>query len=214
MFYAIYFNFNSVVFEKCFIWSNFKTQRKRNPGAFCKRTGPKGSDLVHQVIETNSWIPKHTCIISFYEIPILVVTRESESTDSVITKANIGYVLVSTNKSGSYQRILIDSILSNGGDPKIQSVFFCHADSSVDKELAILVSWEQRHHDVNGQLYGTYFYKRSDGKDNLGRFYNLDKISEKFYGCECSNNDGTSTVAKFKTAEEVKEELTRLGFKQ
>jgi hypothetical protein len=50
------------------------------------------------------------------------------------------YLLESANR---YQKILIDNFGPEGGDPKIESVFFANADKDETKELIVICSWPQ-----------------------------------------------------------------------
>lgn len=213
MSYLLLFNlffFQNVSFGQLLQRFNSETVQQ-----FAARIKPDSSELAHQVIQSNLWDSTRQSIIVFYKKQIRELIETKNHVDSSIYNIIIGYLLVPAYKKGLYTRILIDSIFSNGGDPEIQSVFFCNADLSNDKELSVIITWNQLlHADYEGKSYGVNFYRRPDLKKTPKRLIYMKEISNKFNGCECAFNDGREERAKFKTAKQVKEELKRLGYKQ
>jgi hypothetical protein len=107
----------------------------------------ESSRLAHPVIETNEWDSTHKSAIYFLPVP----TPEGP--------ALIGYVLVPLSMT-KYRRVLIDTFFQEGGDPKIETIFFANSDKDKEKELVILTSWPQNHSGAGlvGTLYGTFIF--------------------------------------------------------
>ena len=115
--------------------------------------------------------------------------------------------------SGRYRRVLIGHIEPEGGDPRIEAAFFANANEDPEKELVVIVSWEQVHYDAHGTLYGTMVYARPSAPQ-ADSFRYLKEISEKVSGsCECEWRDGRKAKSRFKTAAEVKAALRKLGYR-
>jgi len=175
---------------------------------FAKRFTPENSVLTHTVIQTN-WDLKPV-IIAFYDQSYKLPVQNDP--DQQEYRRIIATIFIK-NKNQHYNKIIIDTIDSEGGDPKIESVFFANADKDLKKELIIISSWEQRHRDVNGTLYETSIYDNILNYDQ-GKLLLLKNLSRRLSGgCECDWNDGTHKTSKFKTAADIKEELKRLGYK-
>ncbi|MFT3844308.1 MAG: hypothetical protein QM725_04595 [Lacibacter sp.] len=184
-------------------------QDKETAEQFAERQKPGNSTLTHRVLETK-W-NELPVIISLYDqtykLPI-----ENDPDQQTYHKI-VGAVFIQLDKN-NYSKTTLGTIDTEGGDPNIETVFFANADTDKTKELIIIASWEQRHYEVSGTLYGTYVFDY-ELTSALLEWKFLEEVSRKLDGgCECSWRDGTSKKAKFKTATEVKNELTRLGYKQ
>jgi hypothetical protein len=174
--------------------------------AFVRRVGPAESELAHPVIETDVWRRDGTVIVAFYRHRM--VLESGEGSYDVVS----GYAFI-PEPAGRYRRILVGHMEPEGGDPEIRSVFFANADKGREKELAVIVAWDQHHYDVDGTLYGTFIYA-GPGDIDAGSFVYLEEISRKVSGaCECGWRDGRHAISKFKTAAEVKARLRKLGYK-
>lgn len=182
----------------------FKRLDNETADQFIIRIKPDSTELAHQVIQTKVWDPSNSMIIAFYKKKMI----EDQSKYEVI----LAYLFIPSIPENHYTRTFIDTIMPEGGNPEIQSVFFANADTSHDKELAVLISWDQKHYDYKGKFYGTHFYKQPDLTTPTKRLTYLQEISEKFNECECTFNDGRKEKAKFITALQVKQELIRLGY--
>ena len=199
-----------------FFWSIFSfgqielVARKDGETAeqFAERFKPENAALTHKVIETK-WNGNST-IISLYDITYTL--SEQNDLDQLSYHKIIGYVFSEVDKN-TYSKVTFGTIDSEGGDPSIETVFFANTDQDKAKELIIIASWEQRHYEVNGTLYGTFIFDNETIEKTLNLKF-LKEISKKLDGgCECNWSDGTKKRAKFKTALEVKRELVRLGYK-
>lgn len=172
---------------------------------FVKRLQPIHSELTSKVIETN-WnsIP---VIIAFYMQTYKLPKENDPDQDDYMRIIARLYV---QQKPNEYKNFLIDTINSEGGDPRVESVFFANADKDKATELVLLISWEQHHFDIDGTLYGTFVYD-----DVLMPHLKLNfmkAISKKLDGGFDGFTEGTKVTAKFKTAYSIKAELKRLGF--
>lgn len=181
---------------------------KESTEQFVTRFKPENSKLSLSVLDTK-WDMKPV-IISFYEQTYKLPVQDDP--DQQDYSRVIGEIFFQTD-SNHYNRFIVDTIESEGGDPKIESVFFANADKDKNKEVIIIVSWPQVHAGVRGTLYGTYVYddllKNSEKKLRY-----IKNISQKLSGgCECKYEDGKSGKAKFKKAPDIKAELKRLGYK-
>lgn len=121
------------------------------------------------------------------------------------------YVQKSPNYYNSY---FIDTISCEGDSPMLKDAFFANADGDLDKELVLIIAWNQKHYDFSGVLYGSFVYDYYQENGNY-RFSDLKDIADKISGgCECVWKDGSENKSLFKTANEIKEQLNKLGFKQ
>jgi len=176
---------------------------------FVSRMMPANSVLTHKVL-TTKW-NNTPVILAFYEQGYKLSEQDNPSQQGYFRV--IATIFIQT-ESKSYRKILIDTLDNEGSKPVIESVFFANADKDDNKELIILASWEQRHHDVNGTLYSTFVYDDLLTDPQMKLILNKN-ISEKLSGgCECEWSDGTSKKAKFKNASDIKTELQRLGYTQ
>jgi hypothetical protein len=175
---------------------------------FAERLKPDSTGIAHKVIETNALDTTKKIIISFYGKTIYETIQMETYVDHSEYDIIIGFAYVPTNDS-NYAKCLIDTIPPDGGNPEIISVFFANADKDKNKELIVLCKYGQRHYDYSGDIYETYIYKYSTSKN---KFKYLDKLSKKFWGCECSSRDGGSETAKYQTAKDVRAKLKQLGF--
>lgn len=176
---------------------------------FVERNKPNNSALNLGVIE-KKW-NSNTVLLAFYD-QTYKLSKESDTEHQDYHR--IIATLFFREGKNNYRKILIDTIDSEGGDPKIETVFFANADKDLEQEIVIIASWEQRHYDFGGTLYRTLIFDNvlSDDKKKMNYIKN---ISEKLDGgCQCDYRDGTSKKAKFKTEDDIKSELIKLGFKQ
>lgn len=111
-----------------------------------------------------------------------------------------------------YIKYVLYEIDSEGGDPVVEDSFFANADDDPETEIVVLISWNQKHYDVNGVLYGTYIFDDREG--TAGSYPYLQALSGHFMGCDCAYREGTVKEAEFKTKAQVKAELERLGYIQ
>lgn len=206
-----YIHITILLFWTTFLFGQIElVPRKDNETAeqFAERQKPENSTLAHKVLETK-WNGNST-IISLYDITYKLT--EQNDPDQQTYHKIVGFVFSELDKN-TYSKITFGTIDTEGGNPSIETVFFANADNDKAKELIIIASWEQRHYDVNGTLYGTYVYDNETIEKAFDLKF-LEEISKKLDGgCECNWSDGTSKKSKFKTASEIKKELIRLGYK-
>jgi hypothetical protein len=151
-------------------------------------------------------------LIVFYRIPV----EEVQLFPAYIsrTKYSIldGYVYTGAGRPGAWRRIFIGSILPEGNDPEIESVFFANADRDSKKELSVLVKWEQNHADFSGTLWGAFFYDDAfSGRDSLRLLTDAGK--KLGMSCQCYRRDGEENeTGLYQSAAEVKARLKTLGY--
>ena len=175
---------------------------------FAERHKPENSTLTHKVLETkwNSFPVIISLYDQTYKLPI------NNNTDQQTYHKIVGAVFVQFDKN-NYRKTTFGTIDTEGSNPSIETVFFANADTDSTKELIVIASWKVQHYDVSGTLYGTYIFDNE--LTSIIAWKPLEKISRKLDGgCECSWRDGTSKKVKYKTASDIKKELTRLGYKQ
>jgi hypothetical protein len=170
-----------------------KRQEGETVKDFIIRLKPDSLELGPQIIETDIWDKKSKSIIAFYEFD----NNEIQ-----------GHLFIPMGQN-MYKETVFGPIEQNGGLPEIISVFFANADKDFEKELIVLCKLEQRHYDYSGQSYETYIFDNPNSKNQL--LLNK-KLSEKFWGCECSYRDQKSKKAKYKTANDIKIGLIKMGF--
>jgi hypothetical protein len=169
--------------------------------SFVNRLKPLSVVLAHPIIETNTWDSSSKAIIALYGYG---------DTSEVISGFNkiVGhlYFPIGMNKYRDYN---FGPIEEDGGYPEVLSVFFANADKDPQKELIVLCKYEQRHYDYSGTFYESFIFDNPDQQSSLPLF---EKLSERFYGCECGWRTGKVEIAKFKTAKAVKAGFKQLGF--
>lgn len=184
--------------------------RKDNETAvqFAERQKPENSTLKDKVLETK-WNGNST-IISLYDVTYKL-PKESDPDQQTYHKI-VGFVFSELDKN-TYSKVTFGTIDTECGSPSIETIFFANADNDKAKEIIIITSWEQKHYDVNGTLYGTYVFDNETIEKTFDLKF-LEEISKKLDGsCESIWSDGTNCKSKFKVASQVKKELVRLGFK-
>lgn len=176
--------------------------------SFATRIRPDSTELAHPPLVTRLLDTTDNSIVAFYRKTVIEAKQRDTYIDHSQYDILIGKLFVPT-ENGNYQQILIDTLQPEGGDPEILAVFFANADKDKAKELLILCKYLQRHYEVDGELYSTLVYDYSNQ-----RFRYLEKISNKFAGCDCGYRDGRSTNARYKTVRAVRAALQRMGYEQ
>ena len=170
---------------------------------FARRVGPPQSELTHSVIETEAWGHKKT-VLAFYE-------TKSKTSDQTERKT-VGYMFLPQDAK-TYQKILIGTFEPEGGDPRIEAVFFANADKDKAKELIVICSWPQRHYDFSGTLYGTFIFDDLRTGASPTELSFLENVSKRVSGdCECDWRNGKKRTSRYKTAAGVRDGLKQLGF--
>lgn len=202
--------FISILTLFCGFFSQGQVTRNENESAekFANRIKPDSTKIVHAVFETKQLDTSENVIIAFYEKTIYEVKQMDTYVDRSEYKEIDGFIYVPISGS-QYKKIAIGSILGDGGDPEIISVFFANADKDKNKELIVLTKIDQRHYDYGGAFYETYIFDYSKAKNE---FKYLEKLSELFWGCECGWREGRTEKAKYKTASEIKAKLKKMGY--
>src|SRR5476649_505711 len=121
--------------------------------ALLARIGPEKSSLAHPPIETKVWNTADPAVLGFYLTPKEIEGETNHEIDGIVLKP-LG--------AGKYEKIIIDHFGVEGGDPKIETVFFAAVGANPVKRLFIIVSWPVQHADVNGTLYATYIYRSEE----------------------------------------------------
>ena len=162
---------------------------------------PENSILIYKPFEVK-W-ENSEGIVAFYEQPY---TLRTESYKRIIA------MMFESKFKKHYQTYIIDTIFNEGGAPKIKTAFVVNADNDKEVELAIIVMWPQQNKIVNGNLFGTFLYDFNTSK-KYRKFKLLEKLSDKLSGdCECTWDDGTEKISKYKTEEDIKIGLRNLGY--
>lgn len=183
---------------------NIKRLENETLQNFAERMKPiPNSEISGEILEVKSWNQHKNVIFVFY----LLTYDHKELVETFLD----GYIFVPIGNN-AYRKIFIDRYSQEGADAEVLSVFFANADKDGNKELGIICSWNQSgHHGISGSLYQTYFYDEISGKQK-----SLKPITtfEKNFPIEFdgSNDSDEESVAKFKTAEQVKKQLKKLGY--
>lgn len=178
---------------------------ERGPGeqaaALLTRVGPAKSSLAHPPIETKVWDAADPAILGFYETPKEIDGEINHEIDGVVLKPLGG---------GKYEKIIIDHFGVEGGDPKIETVFFAAVGVNPVKRLFVIVSWSVQHADVNGTFYATYVYEPPE-RNGTKKLVYLQSLSDKLSGgCDCVRTDEPSTKVVFKNAAAVRAALAKM----
>jgi len=165
------------------------------------RIGPAKSSLAHPPIETKVWNSADSAVLGFY-----VTSKEIEGE----TNHEIDGIVLKPLGAGKYEKIIIDHFGVEGGDPKIETVFFAAVGANPVKRLFIIVSWPVQHADVNGTWYATYIYEPPE-KSGAKKLVYLESLSNQLSGgCDCIRTDEPSTKAVFKNAAAIRAALAKM----
>lgn len=187
---------------------NFKRQVNESVEQFTLRCKPSlNEELCSDVIETDLWNSKNKMIIAFYS-----VIESQKSREKDIEYFVSGYIFIPIGNE-IYTRISIDQYVQEGGDAKIESVFFANADKDQKNEMIILCSWEQNHYSISsGKLYQAYFYDDIDFTKLPEHLILIENLKQEFkMEFDGVNADGEFT-AKYKSEIEIKNRLKQLGY--
>ena len=166
---------------------------------------PKNAVIVHQIIETDIWEMKNVVIV-FYESKYL----DEDKRERQYLEA---YLLI-PNQKNQYKKILISKFEDDNVDTEINSVFFANADRDKEKELIILTKNEHRlQYLYDGTEYTTFVFDNFN-KENIPKEMKLlaDISNELFGGFDGFLEDNPNSKAKYKTAEQIKTQLKKLGY--
>lgn len=183
---------------------NFKRLSNESLQSFAERMKPiPNSEISGEVLEIKNWNGKKNLIFVFY---LLRYDRK----DWVETFLD-GYIFEPVGNN-VYRKIFIDRYAQEGADAEVWSVFFPNADKDSRKELGILCSWNQSmHYGISGRLYQTYFYDEIlDKQKTLKPITTFEKIFPMEF--DGSNDEDKESIAKYKTAEQIKNKLKKLGY--
>jgi hypothetical protein len=204
-----------IIITTLLLWTTFSfgqlVQRQSGETAeqFASRLKPDSSTLTYKIIETKwSGLP---VLVALYD-QVYKLSKQNDADQRTYHRI-IGTVFIRLD-SNHYSKTSFRTIDTEGGDPIIETVFFANADKDKTKELIVIASWQQQHYEVKGTLYGTFAFDHELTSATL-EWNLLEDISNQLSGgCECSWSDGTSNKAKFKTENDIKTRLLRLGYKQ
>ena len=169
---------------------------------FVSRLAPVGAEITHKPLETSEWKFQAPVILAFYEF-------QPDNDDHTGATKIVGFAYIPI-AGATYEKIEIDTFESEGGNPRIETVFFANADKINDKNLIIIVSWKQNHAAVQGTLYLTFVYACPNTSPHPQKLTYLKSISETLSGgCDCWGDNEPPRKAKFKTAADVKAALKR-----
>ncbi|MDP9350321.1 MAG: hypothetical protein M3P51_02090 [Chloroflexota bacterium] len=177
--------------------------------SFAVRVAPDSAPLAHGVMTTAAWGGTAPAILAFY------AHSWTAPGDREPREVVTGYAYVPAESPGRYRRVRIGRIESEGGTPRVRSVFLARADADTIPEVVVLVEWPVLHYDVSGTLYGTFVYRyavrAAAGAQEATGFTWLERLSEQVSGsCACEWRDGRRAGSRFTTAVEVRRELARL----
>ncbi|MDT0678795.1 hypothetical protein [Autumnicola musiva] len=171
---------------------------------FALRNKPEKAEKI-SFIKVAKWNSKEGIFVFYKEN----FKDENLTSDNKTYTRLIGNLFIRTPKNNKYKRILIDTIHQEGGDPKIEDLFFANADNDQYDELIIITSWNQRHYQISGKIYGTFIY---DEWKNLNIDYLIfqEEISKIVDGGFDGNREGEIVKAKYKNRDEIISKLKEM----
>jgi hypothetical protein len=168
------------------------------------RVAPAGAELAHAVIEAKPWAGRATPVIAFYWQTFDAPGMENTGARSIRA------VVYVPDQSGDFAPVELGVYEPEGGNPRIESVFFGSVRGLAKPALFVLVSWEQNHATVRGTYYATYAYE-FHGDRSPAAITLLDQLSSKLEGgCECWREGEPRSRAQFKNAAEIRAAITRM----
>lgn len=113
--------------------------------------------------------------------------------------------------NGGFERADVTLGEQSGGEPQVAAIGFANADSDTADELIVMLTWDVRHYDVSGTLYGIVIL--DDAKPGQTALVELREFRRRFEdACDCERRDEPPSRARFRTIGDVKAELRRLGY--
>lgn len=113
---------------------------------------------------------------------------------------------------GGFERADVMLGEQEGGEPRVAAIGFANADSDAADELIVMLTWDIRHYDVSGTLYGVVIL--DDARPGQTALVELKDFRRRFEkdACDCERRDGPPSRARFTAIGDVKAELKRLGY--
>jgi hypothetical protein len=172
--------------------------------SFAARVAPAGAELAHAVIEAKPWTGRATPVIAFYGQTFDAPGMENTGARSIRA------VVYVPEPAGDFAPVELGMYEPEGGNPRIESVFFGSVRGLAKPALFVLVSWEQNHATVRGTYYATYAYEFQDDRSPPAVRL-LDQLSANLEGgCECWREGEPRSRAKFKNAAEIRAAISRM----
>jgi hypothetical protein len=201
------FTFTFFLFLSFSFAQTFSRLTNESADSFIKRIF-RVEELAHPVIETKEWDSSRKVIFAFIAINSQSQDLYDENKESIV----IGYCFLKMN-ANDYQRVLIDTFHENGGEPRIETVFFVNADKDKEREIAIMVRTPQIHRGagVDGDFYDTYFYDNTDLLKPAGKLNLFEKLSAKFSGFD-GDQEGKHVNFQFKDVATIRRALKGMGY--
>ena len=185
----------------------FSRLANESADSFIKRVF-KVDELAHPVIETKEWDSAKKVIFAFIAINTQAYEHYDENKESIV----LGYCFFKTS-SNLYQRALIDTFHENGGEPKIETVFFANTDKDKEREIAIIVRTPQIHRGagIYGDFYDIYFYDNPNLLLPPNKLALFEKLSSKFSGFEGDQNNKHFKF-RYKDVASIRKALKEMGY--
>ena len=184
---------------------NYKQTENLTKQSVAELFKPKNASIVHQIIETDIWEMKNVILV-FYESRYL----DEDQRERQYIEGN----LLIPNQKNQYKKVLISKFEDDNVDTEINSIFFANADKDKEKELIILTKNQHRlQYLYDGTEYSTFVFDNFKKVKTPKEMTLLADISnELFGGFDGFLEDNPNSKAKFKTAEQVKKQLKKLGY--
>ncbi|MDP3393042.1 hypothetical protein [Sediminibacterium sp.] len=175
--------------------------------SFIKRVF-KVDELAHPVIETKEWDSTKRVIFAFVAENSQSNGQYDQNKESII----LGYCFFKINPN-NYHRALIDTFHEDGGEPRIETLFFENTDKDKEREIAIFVRIPQMHRgaDIYGDFYNTYFYDNPNLVIPPNRLTKFEKLSAKFSGYE-GYSGNKQFKFKYKDVASIRKALKEMGY--
>jgi len=196
-----------IIFAFVSFGQTFSRLTNESVDSFIKRVF-KVEELAHPVIETKEWDSTKKVIFAFAAVNTQSHGQYDENKESII----IGYCFFKIN-SNNYQRALIDTFHEDGGEPRIETLFFANTDKDKEREIAIIVRTPQIHRGagVYGDFYDTYFYDNPNLLIPPNRLRKFEKLRSKFTGFE-GDRDNKHFKFKYKDVASIRKALKEMGY--
>ncbi len=185
----------------------FSKLTNESADSFIKRV-LKVEELAHPVIEAKEWDSTKRVIFAFVAVNAQSNGQYDENRESFI----LGYCFFKIN-SNNYQRALIDTFYEDGGEPRIETLFFANTDRDKEREIAIIVRTPQIHKGagVYGDFYDTYFYDNPNLLMPPSKLTRFEKLSKRFTGFE-GDKDDKHFKFKYKDVASIRKALKEMGY--
>ena len=193
----------------------------RSPGETAQKFAERALNLPADSAETDrdahiletTWNGRTVVFVDYLVTTKTFDARQKETVEDT----NRFLVALEDTGHGVFRKLDVTLGEEEGGIADIAAIGFANADKDLEKELVVILKWEQAlHADYAGTEYEVRIF--DNAAPSQSRLAYLQSVSKQFGGniCDCEYDDGAGRVrkqrARYKTVADVNKHLKELGF--